>query len=209
MKLPNKREFSRAVAKFKRYEKRDAMYVTATYLVKRFWNDSNELSNGLGVLLLTWNQACYRYGSFDFDELADCIEENRPALKKLRNKKLLRISDDDGVNICHLFEEFQDALRSQSESGDERYSAVGTVKALHLLAPHYFPLWDEAIAIAYGYRYNRENGAQKYLAFCKDMLKFKKHVTEKGFVEPDENALKKIDEYNYVTYTKPKWLDRR
>ena len=91
----------------------------------------------------------------------------------------------------------------------EGYTAVGTVKALHLLAPHYFPLWDEAIAIAYGYRYNRENGAQKYLPFCKDMLKFKKHVTEKGFVAPDKNALKKIDEYNYVTYTKPEWLDRR
>ena len=31
------------------------------------------MADGLGVLLLTWNNAFYRFGSFAFDELEKCI----------------------------------------------------------------------------------------------------------------------------------------
>ena len=206
MDLPNKYQFDRAIRTFGRHESRDAMYVVATYWVRRFWSDSHQLSNGLGVLLLTWNQACYRYGSFDFDELAGCIESNRAILKKLRRKRIRRISSRDNEIISNLFEQFQHALRSQPASGPERYTPVGTVKALHLLAPRYFPLWDRAIAKAYDCEYDGGNGAVMYLDFCNKMLDFQQHIIGRGYVEAQENPLKKIDEFNYVTYTKPEWL---
>ena len=209
MELPNKHEFNRAIAAYKQNEKRDAMYVVATYWVEQFWNDSHQVSNGLGVLLLTWNDAFYRYGPFDYDELADCVESNRPSLEKLRNKELRRITDKDGEIICDLFGQFQHALRSQRNSGEERFTPVGTVKALHLLAPSYFPLWDGAIAEAYDCEFADSIAAEKYLEFCHQMLEIKKQVIERKYVGSQENPLKKIDEYNYVTYTKPKWLDKQ
>jgi hypothetical protein len=41
----------------------------------------------LGVLLLTWNQAFYRYGIFDFDDLEVCITRNLRLLRKLNETK--------------------------------------------------------------------------------------------------------------------------
>jgi len=73
--IPSKKEFIRGIKTFERHEKRDAMYKVATFLVLQFWGKPSEMADGLGVLLLTWNQAFYRYGSFDFDELERCIRE--------------------------------------------------------------------------------------------------------------------------------------
>jgi len=98
-------------------------------------------------------------------------------------------------------------LRSQEKSGNERFTPVGTAKALHLLAPTYFPLWDKAIANAYGHDYYKRDSAQEYSNFCNQMLDFRNRVIDLNLVESDDNPLKKIDEYNYVTFTKPEWLD--
>lgn len=51
---------------FRAYERRDAMYKVATFLVEHHWGKPGEMANALGVVLLTWNNAFYRYGSFDF-----------------------------------------------------------------------------------------------------------------------------------------------
>ena len=49
-----------------------------------------------------------------------------------------------------------------------RKSPVAVAKALHLLAPNFFPLWDNKIAGAYGCYFNN-NSAEKYVSFCKTM----------------------------------------
>jgi hypothetical protein len=76
-------------------------------------------------------------------------------------------------------------------------------KALHLLAPGFFPLWDEKIAKAYDC-YHDNDPAGKYMAF---FLKTKVIVEA---LAPQVNAgektlLKLIDEYNYARYTK-RWI---
>ena len=72
MDIPSQDEFRKGYLAFQKYEKRDAMYKVAIFLVCHFWGQPSEMADGLGVLLLTWNQAFYRYGIFDFDRLEEC-----------------------------------------------------------------------------------------------------------------------------------------
>ena len=64
MKIPIREEFCKGCEEFERHEKRDAMYKVATFLVSYFWGRPSDMADGLGVLLLTWNQAFYRYMGF-------------------------------------------------------------------------------------------------------------------------------------------------
>jgi len=67
--IPNCKEFCKGVEEYEKHEKRDVMYKVATFLVSYFWGKPSDMADGLGVLLLTWNQSFYRYGSFDFNKL--------------------------------------------------------------------------------------------------------------------------------------------
>ena len=67
--VPDCSGFQKGCDEYERREKRDSMYKVATFLVSHFWGKPNDVADGLGVLLLTWNQAFYRYGIFDFDKL--------------------------------------------------------------------------------------------------------------------------------------------
>jgi hypothetical protein len=156
MKTPTLNELRQGYQEFQRREKRDAMYKTATFLVAHFWGKPAEMANSLGVLLFTWNQASYRYGSFDFDQLEKCIKKNFPLLEKYRAKNILSYSSNDDEDISQLFREFLIALQISDGNKAGTKSPVATAKALHLLAPAYFPLWDDKIARAYNcyYAYN-------------------------------------------------------
>ena len=81
------------------HEPRDAMYKTATFLVCHFWGRPAEMADSLGVLLLTWNQAHYRYGSFDFSKLESCIAKNMAALQGFRAKKILAYTLEDEPQV--------------------------------------------------------------------------------------------------------------
>lgn len=181
---------------FQRHEGRDAMYKTATFLVKTFWGKPREMSDSLGVLLLTWNQAFYRYGLFDFDALEVCIARNQKVLDSYRQRDILSYSPADDQGVTALYLQFLEALQIAYGSCTGRQSPVAVAKALHLLAPEYFPLWDDKIAVAYRRRYN-------YVPFMRDM----KQLAEMLAPEVDTRSLGKtllklIDEYNYAKFTK-------
>jgi hypothetical protein len=76
---------------------------------------------------------------------------------------------------------------------------VGVAKTLHLLAPRFFPPWDNAIARRYGCAYANQP-ARAYIRFCEAMRLRVVELTGKGL--PPRHVLKKLDEYNYVRYTK-------
>ena len=80
---------------------------------------------------------------------------------------------------------------------------MAVAKALHLLAPDFFPLWDRAIAIAYGCDYSNEPSG-KYLAFCKKM-RILAEVARCYVSHPEKSLLKLMDEYNYAKYTQ-RWI---
>ena len=87
------------------------MYKVATFLVKHHWGQLSEMANGLGVLLLTWNQAIYRYGSFDFNHLERCISANMHLLEHYRPREIASYDRQaDDRNIRHLFRDFLEAV---------------------------------------------------------------------------------------------------
>jgi hypothetical protein len=136
-------ELKAGLETFQSHEARDPMYKTATFLVKHFWGNSREMADALGVLLLTWNQAFYRYGLLDFSALEDCITRNQNELDSFRDRDILSYTlfDDDAIN--KLYEQFLKALQIVGNGKMVgRKSPVAVAKALHLLAPAFFPLWD-------------------------------------------------------------------
>jgi len=202
MNTPILASFKKGYLAFQKREKRDSMYRTATFLVAHFWGKPAEMADSLGVLLLTWNHAFYRYGIFDFDKLEACISKNLSSLDKYRNSSILNYTSADDKAIEHLFQQFLDALRIHAGKKKGQKSAVGVAKALHLLAPDFFPLWDYEIARAYGCAYS-SNPAEKYLVFFRKS----KEMAEKLQFSVDAKAmgktlLKLIDEYNYAKYTR-------
>jgi hypothetical protein len=68
-----KEELRSAVSLFREREPREAMYRTASFLVEHFWNQPRELADGIGVLLLTWNQAHFRYAAPNWGRLEDLL----------------------------------------------------------------------------------------------------------------------------------------
>jgi len=126
-------EFRSGYEAYQQHEKRDAMYKIATFLVNHYWASPSDIADSLGVLLLTWNQAFYRYGRFDFDSLELCIMKNQSVLDAYRHRDILSYSSTDVPQIARLFEQFLDALQICEGSSRGRQSPVSVAKALHLL----------------------------------------------------------------------------
>jgi hypothetical protein len=176
------------------------MYTTATLLVQHFWGDATKVAEGLGVLLCVWNHAFYRNGPFDYDLLEKCIANNQGRLDTFRHRNILTHSLDDDSEIRSLFQGFLDALRICEGKCKGRGSPVGVAKTLHLLAPGFFPLWDEKISRAYNCYYDHDPPG-RYMAFFSKT----KAITEAlaPQVKADgKTLLKLIDEYNYAKFTK-------
>ena len=189
-------EFERGYQAFQARESRDPMYKTATFIVEHFWGQPTDMADGMGVLLLTWNQAFYRYASFDFALLEDALRGNMAVIEEFRARNIQSLVEADEPTIKGLFLTFLDALRTERGK-----SPVAVAKALHLLAPDFLPLWDYEIARAYACYYGRDPG-KKYVTFAYKMQALARQLQE--HVPPDcgRTLLKLIDEYNFAKHTK-------
>jgi len=194
-RVPDREELLKGCQLYEQHEQRDAMYKVATFLLKNFWGNYTEMTNGLGVLLLTWNNAFYRFSPFSFDDLENCISKNFRSLDSFRQRNILSFMDDDKQIIKNLFMDFLKAL--QDRNG--RQTPVGVAKALHLLGPEFFPLWDNKIAKGYGCNYTKNPG-DKYLIFC-EKIKSEAGVLSTYENLPEKPIIKILDEYNYSRYT--------
>jgi hypothetical protein len=207
---PSQKDFLKGIAEFQSHEKRDAMYKVAMRLVKDYWGKWDEVTDGLGVLLLTWNQALYRYGMFDFDKLEQFLRRFQNDINQFKRRTINTLDKNDEGKIKTLFDELLTALTSEGKDGKLRKSPVAVAKALHILAPNFFPLWDNAIADAYScYWINSNNAATKYIDFCWKNKRLVEYIKGQN-IHKDGNKswLKLIDEYNYAKFTY-KWIDQQ
>jgi hypothetical protein len=192
------RDLKRAQAAFELSEPRGLFYRAATELVDLALRGGTSLSvaEALAVLLQTWNKARYQYRKFDSDHFADIdslLVKHRTSLAKYRTQAIDQLTGEVSAAIATLFHDFESVL-----------GPVGAAKALHLLAPSFFPLWDRAIAKAYGLSLGRAGtNGPRYWRF----MEIARHqCCELSLEDLDcPNPLKAIDEYNYCRYTKG-WL---
>jgi len=153
------------------------------------------------VLLLTWNQALYRYGAFDFALLEEALRANMAVIEGLRPRNIRSLVEADEPSIRHLFLGFLEALRIKEGKKKDCKSPVAVAKALHLLAPGFLPIWDDKIARAYACHYNR-HPEKKYVAFAYKMQALARQLQEHVPPGCGRTFLKLIDEYNYAKHTK-------
>jgi hypothetical protein len=177
------------------------MYRVATFLVEDAWGDFPRMVDALTVLLLTWNEAFYRYGAFDQDKLENLRKSNWPDFESYRKRAIGTWSDSDTDTVSRLFVESSKTLASVHKDGSKSAGHVAAAKSLHLLSPSFFPLWDARIAKAYGCDYAYRPSAA-YLKFC-EIARFQvDSLYNKVAEENRENLLKLVDEYNYARFTR-------
>ena len=188
-------EVKKAREAFETNEPRDLFYRAATELVDLALRRATSLTlaEALAVLLQTWNRAYYRYRKFDsahFASIEGLLSKHQAALARYRNQAIDDLDQQDGTTVTNLFQAFEDVL-----------GPVGAAKALHLLAPRLFPLWDRAIAEAYDLKLGaRGSNGECYWRF---VLISQRQCLELKREAPDcQNPLKAIDEYNYCKHTK-------
>ncbi len=200
---PTRAQFLAGVEQFERHEKRDAMYKVATFLVEHYWGNPAEMADALGVLLLTWNQAFYRYGPFSFDSLEQCLAANLASLEGFRTRDILSFSPHDEPLVKTVFTRFLDALQIDGGKMKGRKSPVAVAKALHLTAPAFLPLWDNKIARTYGCYYV-DDPERRYVSFCRITQRIAT-VAMDYTTRRDKTLIKLIDEYNYAKFTQ-RWI---
>lgn len=193
--LPTVDELQKARIMFENYEPRDLFYRAATELVDLALAHQTSLTvaEALAVLLQTWNAQYYRFKKrFDvahFEAIESLLGSYHDALTGYRNRHILTFEVHEEDDVAALFCNFERVL-----------GPVGAAKALHLLAPEFFPLWDRKIAEAYGICLGTagENGTE-YVRFMliamEQMTGLQPHVELRGI-------LKRLDEFNYCRFTK-------
>lgn len=191
-------EVNKAHKVFEANEPRDLFYRVATELVNLAicGTTSLSLAEALAVLLQTWNRAFYRFRKFNhqhFSDIERCLNCHEQVLLSLRQRSIKSFCEEDEIVVKRIFGDFEEVL-----------GPVGAAKCLHLLAPHFFPLWDRAIAQAYGLTLRQKGrNAERYCHFMritKNQCKFLDGKQIDG-----QNLLKALDEYNYCKYTK-QWV---
>ena len=195
---PTAEDLTRAHRIFEANEPRSLFYRAATELVElaRAGKTSLTVCEAIAVLLQTWNRAFYQYRPFSeqhFRDIEAVVKRHDRALRELGPRSITSVRSSDLGVIADAFRDFEGTLWP-----------VGAAKGLHLLAPRLFPLWDRAIAKAYGVPLGRVGtNAERYCQF----LQITKAQCERlaGKVPVGVSILKALDEYNYCRFTKPRW----
>jgi hypothetical protein len=210
IKVPNVDEFVARCRDFDERKKSDPlykMYGVASFLVQNAWGDPAGMANGVSVLLVTWNWTFFnKYGRYNFDHLTACIAGNLRTLAAYLHRDISTFADVDEPYVTNLFVKFLEALRSDAKEASGPESPIAVGKTLHILCPHFFPLWDRETALQYVGDYT-DQSASKYLAFCKTAREILTGLKQyKAFTdlvaESKKPPLKLFDEYNYSKYTK-------
>lgn len=192
--LPTLDQLEKARTCFEAYEPRDLFYRAATELVSLALQGKTELSVGeaIAVLLKSWNAQYYRFHGFNaqhFNAIDNVIAIHRAALDAYRSRSIISMNTEDSDTIGKLFKDFELVL-----------GPVGAAKALHLLAPEFFPLWDREIAKGHGiYLANAGQNGSKYVDFMKIAVSKIQNVCPPSDLK---TILKCIDELNYCRFTK-------
>jgi len=102
-----------AHTKFLNSEPRDVVYKISTRLIRESWNDDREVSDALGVLLLTWNAAFYRYSILNYSSIEGVINRNREELNKFRELDISELQEDMKDVVKSIYTDFLFPLCAQ------------------------------------------------------------------------------------------------
>jgi len=155
--------------------------------------DSSEIADAIAAFLKSWNKVYYRWRPAKartlVADLQQLITEQLDALGAFFGRSLTELADSDRPPVLRLFSSFEAKL-----------DAVGTAKALNLLVPSFFPLWDNAIA----YQSGVLSDSRGYFLFMALTAHQVRNLA--GKLPERLDPLKTLDEFNYCRFTKG-WMD--
>lgn len=198
-------DLARARAAYEAGEPRDLFYRVALALMADAEAGRGEFSvvEGLAVLLQSWNLGYYRRARHPFDQahydnIAGLLDANRADLERLRERPIETMTDADRGAIEHIFDRFVGVL-----------GPVGSAKSLHLLAPRWFPIFDNYILDAF--RVWGRDGR----AYWRFMTAIRAQVTMiGGEAAAGPNVVKALDELSFCRFTlkrpefgPPEWIE--
>lgn len=154
--------------------------------------NSKRVAGALAEWLKNINQQYFRFRPDEArnlqNELEPLIAAECKTLLELRTRSLSTLTSADEPGVLKLFGVFRSKL-----------GPVGAAKALHVLTPTFFPLWDNAIATAYGV--STESGYFPFMLLTQQQIA----SLPKGFaLLKTGGLLKAIDEFNYCQHTQGK-----
>lgn len=156
------------------------------------WYSHEKTVNAIITLLFCWNFAAKITKKLTRDKVKNLLWQNAENLKELQRYSLLDDWAKDGHRIEEVFKNFKEIMEQ-----------TGASKALALLNPRLFVMWDTGIRKALVQRkivHGIHNGQRpdQYLLFLRQM---KDVVLKFGLSERvgRDGLAKKIDEYHYAT----------
>jgi hypothetical protein len=144
-RVPTPDDLRRAHEAYVAGEPRDLFYRLSRYLVEAAFAGTGtySLSESVNVLLFTYNRRYYnRHHPADrgyWTALENTLRVHRTQIEACRSRSIDSFSRTRDAGLMPMFRDFAAVL-----------GAVGVAKALHVLAPTFFPLWDNKIANEYG-----------------------------------------------------------
>ena len=209
--------------KYEELPERDATYRLMSETIARSWWSPQEVTDAVGVFLLVWNAAFYRGDSPDLRQVQGILERRKESLTDFRGRDLVTLREADTQKVQELFGDLLKATAKIGAVGSEekrKKTPVGVGKALHVLAPNFFPAWDYRIARAYGCLWQTSaEGADAYVRFMQEVKRglerlqtqsqrplseIKEELSRKARFP--KTMLKFVDEFNYMKYT---WTSRQ
>jgi len=148
-------------------------------------------AEALAVLLQTWNRSYYQRLRIPFDAahfaaIERLLLDHEQAMAAFAGRSIDSLTSGDEAAVRAVYHGFEAVL-----------GQTGASKALHLLAPRFFPLWDGAIAAtAYGLYARDDRDYWRLLCATAQQVEA---VGGEGAL--GRNPIKAIDEYNYCRYT--------
>jgi hypothetical protein len=146
------------------------------------------------LLLCSWNSRSRYTGSLTLGMIEDVLGSTAQTCEAFENRDIVSLTADERPMVADVYQRFR-AVMGQT----------GAAKALGLLYPRFFPLWDTSIGVAYIGRKWQELGtpAEYYLAFMDHCIAQCKTVVDERAFGPD--LLKTLDEWNYCAWSRG-WL---
>jgi len=185
MKSPDK--LLRGCEKFHEMEPRDIIYLVARKIILEKPDSEYHILAGVEVLLLVWN-AVYLQRQPDHvkrsleNDILQAYRSTKDDFEFLKDKKLetINLNDLDVVNrIKKIFKTF---------SGQKSIESTGASKAIHLIRPDLFMMWDNEIKRNYhrlhpSYGIKSEDLEECYIEFMKTMNEVARAILEQKTID--------------------------
>ncbi|MEX1138490.1 MAG: hypothetical protein WEF53_03995 [Bacteroidota bacterium] len=155
------------------------------------WYTQTESVKAIILLLYCWNFAARETKRLTFDSVRNVLSTNEQNLRLLEQYTLLTFDETSELPIQTVFSQFREA-----------FGQTGATKALSLLNPRLFLMWDTRIRA----RLRRElvrgldNGQteDQYILFLRKVRDYAAQYNFQQRLAPNAILAKKIDEYHYV-----------